>query len=71
MWLVQEVMNKMFLQGRMDTKDHQDRTSHPVTLAYLMVIVFHVLTMGIWLGIVECMTRVIIKDIIKTLEASL
>lgn len=49
----------------------QERMSHLGTLTCLMVIAFHVLTSDIWLGISECMTRMVVKYMIKTLEASL
>jgi len=55
----------------MTTEDHQDMTSHPGTLTCLVIIVFDVLTLGIWRGITIFIEGLIIKDVIKTLEESL
>ena len=66
--MLQEVINKRLylLQRRMDLEYLKDTKTHLGTLACLMIIIFHFITLGIWLRTAECMTGLIIKDIIQT-----
>jgi len=52
-------------------EDLPNKASHPGTFTCLMVIVFHVITLGIWLRTAICIIGLIIKNIIKNLEVSL